>query len=325
MQQTRWAMVGTGLMLKLIGKDFALTENVDLKVIVSRSQEKADAAAAEHGIAEGASNYAAVLDRDDIDVVYVASPMSEHYEMAMAAIDAGKHVLVEKTMTSNASLTRQLCAAAEAKGVFCMEAMWTAFNPAIIEARRRATAGELGDVTLVHANFSIAAPNDLTHRLWRPELGGGSMLDQGIYTHSFAHMFLGAPSSISAKGTIAHGVDAEVASTLEYADGGRAVLINGLRAYAPMTAFVGGTESVIEVLGAFWSTTGFRHLKVKNPATVAVEEFKFEPEGGGYVPMLRAVSDAILEGKTQHELRTHAESIAVAETMDEVLRQVHGS
>lgn len=323
MQQTRWAMVGTGLMLKLIGNDFRQTENVDLKVIVSRSQETADAAAAEYGISEGASNYAAVLDRDDIDVIYVAAPMSEHYDMAMAAIDAGKHVLVEKTMTSNATLTRQLCAAAEAKGVFCMEAMWTAFNPAIIEARRRATAGDLGEVNLVHANFSLRAPADLSHRLWRPELGGGSMLDQGVYTHSLAHFFLGAPSSISAKGTIEHGVDAEVASTLGYSHGARALLLNGLRAFSPMTAFVGGTESVIDFKSAFWSTTGFRHMKVKNPARVEIEEFSFEPEGGGYVPMLRAVSNAILEGKTEHELRTHAESIAVAETMDEVLRQVH--
>lgn len=318
-------MVGTGLMLKLIGNDFGQTENVDLKVIVSRSQATADAAAAEYGISEGACNYAAVLDRDDIDVIYIASPMSEHFEMAMAAIDAGKHVLVEKTMTSNAELTRRLCAAAEAKGVFCMEAMWTAFNPAIIEARRRAAAGDLGEVKLVHANFSIAAPSDLSHRLWRPELGGGSMLDQGVYTHSFAHFFLGAPSSISAKGTIEHGVDAEIASTLEYANGGRAVLINGLRAFAPMTAFIGGSESCIEIPGAFWSTTKFRHLRVKNPARVDIDEFSFEPEGGGYVPMLRAVSNAILEGKTQHELRTHAETIAVAETMDEVLRQVHGA
>lgn len=324
MQQTRWAMVGTGLMLKLIGNDFGKTENVDLKVIVSRSQEKAAQAAAAYGIAEGSADFAAVLERDDIDVIYIASPMSEHFNMAMAAIAAGKHVLVEKTMTTTAALTRQLCAAAEAKGVFCMEAMWTAFNPAIIEARRRATAGDLGDVKLVHANFSLTAPVNTESRLWRPELGGGSMLDQGVYTHSFAHMFLGTPSSISAKGTVELGVDAEVASTLEFADGGRAVLINGLRAFAPMTAFVGGTQACIEIPSAFWSTGSFRHLRVKNPVTVDIEEFTYEREGAGYVPMLRAVSRAILEGKTQHELRTHAESIAVAETMDEVLRQVHG-
>ena len=103
MERTRWAMVGTGLMLRLIGHDFGRTENVDARVIVSRTKERADEAAAEYGFAEGSADFDAVLRRDDIDVVYVATPHSMHFEQAMAALDAGKHVLVEKSMTPSAA------------------------------------------------------------------------------------------------------------------------------------------------------------------------------------------------------------------------------
>lgn len=324
MQTTRWAMVGTGLMLELIGRDFALTENADMQVIVSRTQERADAIAAEYGFPEGSGDFEAVLQRDDIDVVYIATPHSEHLAQATAALEAGKHVLVEKSMTTSAADTRQLCALAEERGLFAMEAMWTAFNPAIVELRRRITEGQIGEVSLVHANFCFAAPYRADWRLWAKDLAGGSTLDQGVYTLSLAQMILGTPSSITALGTVQHEVDAEVAAILEYASGQRAVCISSLRTNAPLNAYIAGSEGHIEIPGAFWNADGFVQRTGAGPATV-IEEFTYAREGGGYVPMLRAVSQAILDGRTEHELRTHAESIAVAETMDEVLRQVLGA
>ena len=263
-------------------------------------------------------DFAGVLERDDIDVVYVATPHSEHLTQAKAALDAGKHVLVEKSMTPSAAETRELCEYAASRGLFAMEAMWTAFNPAIVEMRRRIADGQLGDVKLVQANFCMNAPYRADWRLWAKELAGGSTLDQGVYSLSFAHFVLGTPDRIAASGTIEHEVDAEVAATLEYDGGGRAVCLSSLRAFSPLNAFVAGTEGCIEIPGAFWSAGSFLHRRGGED-----EEFGYEREGMGYVPMLRAVSDAILEGRTEHALRTHAETIAVAETMDEVLRQVH--
>ncbi len=325
MQQTRWAMVGTGLMLKLIGNDFAKTENVDMRVIVSRTQERADEMAVQYGFGGGSADFASVLQRDDIDVVYIATPHTLHFEQAMAALDAGKHVLVEKSMTESAAKTRQLLAHAKAKGLFAMEAMWTAFNPAIVEARRRVANGDLGDVELVHANFCTAPPYDATSRLWAKEYAGGSTLDQGVYTLSLAHMILGTPTRITAQGTVFEGVDAEVSANLEFAGGQRAVCLSSLRAFSPNTAFIAGTKGCIEIPGAFWTPGGFTHMTVKSATDVDRDDFSYDREGAGYVPMLRAVSNAILEGRTEHELRSHAETIAVAETMDEVLRQVHSA
>jgi predicted dehydrogenase len=325
MENTRWAMVGTGLMLRLIGADFAKTENVDMRVIISRTPERAAQAAAEHGFPESSADFDAVLQRTDIDVVYIATPHSSHYEYAMAALNAGKHVLVEKSMTTSAAQSRHLCEFAKSRGLFAMEAMWTAFNPAIIELRRRIADGAIGDVHLVSANFCINAPYRRDWRLWAKELAGGSTLDQGVYPLSFAHMLLGKPSAISAHGTVLHGVDAEVATTLEFATGQRATCLTSLRAFSPLSAYVSGTSGVIEVSGAFWNADGFVLRTPGESGWATSEEFTYQREGAGYVPMLRAVSDAICEGKTEHESRTHAETVAVAETMDEVLRQVTAS
>lgn len=306
-------------MLDLIGRDFALVDEVDLRVIVSRTRERADASAARFGIPEGSDDLDAVLARDDIDLIYVATPHTEHLRTAMAAIDSGKHVLVEKPMTTSAADTRLLCEHARANGRFAMEAMWMAFNPAVREMTRRIAAGAIGDVSVLHANFGMPFPYDSGSRMWKASLGGGSTLDQGVYAVSLAHLMFGTPRSISSRGTIERGVDTEVATTVEFADGARAALLTSMRALTPLDAYLGGTKGHLRINGPFWSTDGFSvHGPVK-------DEVVIPPEGMGYVPMLRAVGQAAEAGLVEHELRSHAHTIAVAETLDEILRQVHGA
>jgi predicted dehydrogenase len=323
MTTTRWAMVGTGLMLELIGRDFALVDNVTMQVLVSRTDERAREAQAKFGFPEASGDFEAVIQRDDIDVIYIATPHSEHFREAMAALEAGKHVLVEKPMTTNAADTRALCELAASRGLFAMEAMWTAFNPAIIELRQRVAAGQIGDVNLVQANFCMSFPYQPTARLWDPNLAGGSTLDQGVYPLSFAHMLLGAPSSITVSGTVAHDVDTEVAVTLGYESGARALCTTSLQANGLMNAAIGGSNGSIEIPAPFWSATEFVQRAGPSFPFVPADTVSFAPDGAGYAPMLRAVSAAILDGRTQHDSRSHAETIAVAETMDEVLRQIH--
>jgi predicted dehydrogenase len=327
MEKTRWAMVGTGLMLRLIGRDFSLTENVDMRVIVSRTKERAAEMAEHYGFPDHSADLESVLARDDIDVVYIATPHSLHFEQAMAALRAGKHVLVEKSMTTTAAQTRELCEFATSQSLFAMEAMWTAFNPAIVELRRRIEEGAIGDVQLVSSNFCINAPFRSDWRLWAKDLAGGSTLDQGVYTLSLAHMILGAPSAITATGTVMHGVEAEVEAVLDYlssddAPGPRALCLNSLRAVSPLSAYIAGTTGVIEIPGSFWNADGFVQRTPGTSGWTESDTYTYEREGAGYVPMLRAVSASILAGHTEHNLRSHAETIAVADSMDEVMRQV---
>jgi predicted dehydrogenase len=317
---TRWAMVGTGFMLQLIARDFGLAEGVQLQVLVSRSEERARQAAQEHGIPESSGDLGAVLARDDIDIVYVATPHTQHASIARAALEAGKAVLVEKPMTTNAADTRALCAFAQERGLFLAEAMWTAFAPAIVDLRQRVAAEEIGEVQLLTASFSFAFPRKPDSRLWDPQLGGGTTLDQGVYPLSLAHMVLGAPTSITAVGTVRDGVDVEVVSVLDHAKGARSVCTTSMRAIGHSGALIAGTKGAIELPPPFWAAD---RLTVRTLTAPEPVEVVHEREGAGYTPMLEAVSSAVLAGETQHELRTHAESIAVAETMDEVLAQVH--
>jgi predicted dehydrogenase len=318
-------MVGTGLMLELIGRDFALVEDVTLRVIVSRTAERARKAAAEFGIPESSGDFEAVLARDDIDVVYIATPHSEHFRQAMAALVAGKHVLIEKPMTPSAALTRELCTFAESRGLFAMEAMWTAFNPAIIELRARIAAGLIGDVNLVQTNFCFSVPYQPEARLWNPLLAGGSTLDQGVYTLSVPHMILGTPNRITATGTVAHDVDTETVVMLDFDSGARSLCVSSIRSDGTLSAVVAGSKGSIEINGPFWSPNGFVHRSGSAFPGMPADTVTFELEGAGYVPMIRAVSQAIADGRTEHELRNHADTIAVAETMEAVLAQIHAA
>ena len=317
---TRWAMVGTGLMLQLIADDFGRADGVQLQVIVSRSEERARRAAAEHGIPEASGDLAAVLARDDIDVVYVATPHTEHAWVARAALEAGKAVLVEKPMTTSAAETRALCAFAQERGLFLAEAMWTAFAPAVLDLRRRVAAGDIGAVQHLTASFCFAFPYEETSRLWDPGLGGGTTLDQGVYPLWLAHMVLGAPTSVTARGTMRDGVDVEAVSVLEHAGGARSVCTSSMRAIGQSGALIAGTSGSIELPAPFWAADRLRLRTLAAPGSV--EEVVHERDGAGYAPMLEAISRAVIAGKTQHELRSHRESISVAETMDEVLAQV---
>ncbi len=325
MTTTRWAMVGTGLMLDLIGNDFSLVDNVDLQVLVSRTLERGQEAAARFGIPEASANFEEVLERDDIDVVYIATPHSEHLRQATMALNAGKHVLVEKSMTASTPDTRALCALAAERGLFAMEAMWTAFNPTIIEVRKRIAAGQIGDVNLVQTNFCISLPYNAEARHWARDLAGGSTLDQGVYTTSVPQMILGTPDRVSATGTVMHGVDAEAVVTLDYASGAQALCVSSIRSNGLLNAVIAGSDGSIELTAPFWATNEF--IQRPGPAFpgMPAETITIERQGAGYVPMLRAVSEAILDGRTEHELRTHAETIAVAETMDAVMQQIHAA
>ena len=316
------AMVGTGRMLELISQDLHLVPGMKPKVIVSRTETKAKWAADSYGFAEYSDNYSLILERDDIDLIYVATPHSEHYALAMQAIDAGKHVLVEKAMTTNGAQTTKLLDSARTKNLFAMEAMWMAFNPAIIQARKWVEDEILGENLRLNANFCMAPQYLPNSRLWAKELAGGSTLDQGVYTISLAHMLFGVPTQITAQGLVRHGVDAEVVTQMEFEKGHRALCMNSLLAFGSNDAVIFGNQGTIQIDPMFWGTKGCNLTLRTGSGVSGTERFEYSKEGAGYVPMLRAVVSAIQEGKTEHPLRSHMETIAVATTMDVVLKSV---
>ena len=163
--------------------------------VASRSQERADAFAARHGIERAHGSYAAILADPDVDVLYVATPHPQHHALALAALRAGKALLVEKSFTATTAGAAEVVDLARATGVFAMEAMWTRFQPAVVAMRELIADGAIGEVRSVQADLGVAREYDPADRLFALELGGGALLDLGVYVVSFAQMLLGTPTA----------------------------------------------------------------------------------------------------------------------------------
>jgi predicted dehydrogenase len=322
---TRWAMVGTGLMADLIVPDFMLTTNLHLVAICSRSRRTGVRRLADWGVsAEVYDDLDELCANPGIDVVYIATPHSEHYWQAMMAIEAGKSVVVEKSFTMNLAEAESLVQAARDRGVFLMEAMWTRFDPLIREIQARVASGAIGEVTHVRAFFGVPIPFMPEHRLWNTELGGGSLLDQTVYAMTLADLFLGGqPAEIVARGdTAPNGADQDVSVMLTYKGGETALLASSLRTFLGLAAAVAGTEGRIDLGEPMWAPGSATIAIPDGRAAPKLESIEFTREGRGYVPMLRAVSEAVADGKLEAEAHPLSNTLRIMSLLDECRRQI---
>jgi predicted dehydrogenase len=313
-----WAVVGTGGISRTTAGDLHLTENLDLIAVASRTIDNAAAFAAEFEVPRAYGDYDALFDDDDVDVVYIGTPIATHAELARRALRAGKHVLVEKAFTTTAAEARALAALAAQQGRFLMEAMWMRFNPAFRRMLDEVAAGAIGEVRTVQAGFGIPFPPGWN--IWRPELGGGALLDMGVYPLTLAHLVLGRPDDIRASGDLRRdGLDVTASVFLRYGEGRFAQALTSLAGFVNPVATVGGSAGFVAFDQPFMSAESFR---VETPPDGEPRRVTVPQEGAGYVPMFRAVGDAIADGLREHPWRPLADTIDVLETMDEVRRQL---
>lgn len=319
----RWGVVSTGNIAHTVTSDLMLLEGSELAAVSSRDLSRAEAFAAEFGGARAYASVHELVAADDVDVVYIATPHAQHPVVLRAAIEAGKAVLCEKSFTTSLADTIELTALAQARGVFCMEAMWTRFTPLIVKARALVDAGAIGEVRSVSAELGFPGPADPGHRLWDPALGGGALLDVGIYPVAFAQMLLGAPATVEAVGSLTDaGVDAEAGILLGWDGGARAHLESSLRSPLAGNAVVIGTTGRLEIPPRFHHPSLLRHVHAEERGKEETTGYESEPEGRGYVPMLRAVAQAVRDGRTECPEMPLADTVAVMRIMDAVLRQL---
>ncbi len=319
-----WGVLAPGR----IAHDFVATlhANTDQRVraVASRSLDRAKAFAATHGIERALGSYDELVADPTIDVVYIAAPHSEHRALALLAIAAGKHVLIEKPIGLNAAEAREIAAAARAAGVFAMEAMWSRFLPQTSVVAQLLAAGELGEVLTVTADFGSKFEFDPASRAFDPALGGGALLDIGVYPAWFAHFVLGAPSKVTARGSLAStGVDDQAAVVLDYGPSSKAqaALTTSMLVPTPVTAMVSGTGARIEYTGMFVSPSSFRLVRHGGET----EEW-IDPSGfvwrDGLCYQATAVAQHIVDGLTESPLHSLDDSIAVLEVLDEARAQL---
>ena len=215
----RWGILATGWIAELFVKDLQLTGHV-VAAVGSRSQASADRFATMFGIAKAHGSYEALAADPDVDIIYIATPHPQHAAAARLALNAGKHILVEKAFTLNAVEAAEIVRLGASKGLVVLEAMWTRFLPHMRRIREIIAAGTIGEIRSVTADHRQKLPDDPKHRLNALELGGGALLDLGIYPISFTWDMLGKPTSIKASATFREtGADAQVATVFHYASG----------------------------------------------------------------------------------------------------------
>ncbi|MBX9471682.1 Gfo/Idh/MocA family protein [Microcella sp.] len=320
----RWGILAPGD----IAKDFtrALHSHTDQRVeaVASRSLERAQAFAAQHGIARAYGEHAHLVNDADVDIVYVASPHSEHKRLALLAIAAGKHVLIEKPIGVTAHDAQEIHEAARAQRVFVMEGMWSRYLPQTDVMLQLVADGVLGDIRLISADFATIAPTDPHGRNYNPDLAGGSLLDLGIYPLWFSQLFLGAPDRVTTFGSLTStGVDAQTVVVLQFESGAQSVLTTSLLHFSPERASVSGTKARIEVNPWFVVPAGFELIAPgkgdKRLSFVNDTGLEFRD---GMAWEAAAVAQHIADGLTESPLHPLDFSVEVMQTMDAVRRQV---
>jgi predicted dehydrogenase len=282
----------------------------------SRSQSSADAFADRFGVPLHFDSYEALIDCDQVDVIYVATPHPMHFANAMLALEHDKPVLVEKAFTMNAAEARELVATARAKGLFLMEAMWTRFLPHVRAVRAMVNEGALGEIVTVEADHGQWFADDPTSRIFDPTLGGSALLDLGVYPVSFASMLLGPPERLTALVDPAFsGVDAQASMLFGYAGGAQAVLTCTLRASSANRASISGTTARIEIDGVFYAPSSFSLISRNG----GEERFDYPSPGRGLYYQAQEVARCLREGRTESDVMALDESIAIMATMDRVL------
>jgi predicted dehydrogenase len=314
----RWGILGAGRIAGTFTDALLARTRGEIAAVGSRSRDRGEAFAAAHGVGTVHDSYEALCADDAVEAVYVATPHSEHHDNALLAIEAGKHVLVEKAFTRNATEAEEVFAAARERGVFVMEAMWTRFLPHLAALHEVVDSGEIGALVGLAADHGQWFEHDPTSRLFDPALAGGALLDLGVYPVSFAHDFLGPPEEVTAVGSLTGaGVDAQVSAILTYAGDVQATLHTTLLAVTPTTAAIWGTEGYVEVTGKFYRPTSFTvHRRGAEPRHAAyVEDHGMHHEAA-------EVARRVAAGDTESPLMTWQDTVEVLRTLDEVRAQV---
>ena len=317
----RWGLIGTGWIADSFAADLAFTDSGRVVAVGSRRIETANAFADRFEIPNRHASYEALVADPDVDVVYVATPHPMHHPNTLLALRAGKPVLVEKPFTMNAAEARELVAVARAEKLFLMEAMWTRFLPHVARIRQLIAAGALGEIVSVSADHGQWFAQDPDFRLFAPELGGGALLDLGVYPVSFASMLLGAPSSIVALIDPAFtGVDGQTSMLFGYDSGAQAVLSCTLSAKSSTRAAIVGTEARIEIDGDFYTPTSFTLITRSGERT----RYDAPHQGRGLWHQADEVARCLREGLLESPLMPLDESISIMQTLDAVLAQAAG-
>jgi len=316
----RWGILGTGWIAEKFTGSLRRNTQQQVVAVGSRSVASAKEFADRVGIGRAHGSYDDLVADPEVDVVYVATPHNFHQRHALLALDAGKHVLVEKPIALNAAEASEIAARAAEQGVYCAEALWTFYLPRFDVVRQLLDDGLLGDVRTLLANHGEWFPD--THRILRHDLAGGALLDLGTYPLAFASWVLGDPEQVVAIGQDVPGgeVHGQVSAVLRHPGGAQSVINTTVMTDTPNDAALGGTRATLVFDAPFYQPGSLVLTSAGKESTIHYTEPAIGHEGL-FVTAVEAAR-RITEGETGTPLRPLADSVATLRLVDEVRRQI---
>lgn len=318
-REFRWGIIGTGGIAKAFARDLSYFNNHIVQAVGSRSLETAAEFALEFPGCTSYGSYTELVNDPMIDAVYIATPHPQHVANTILALNAGKPVLCEKPFAVNAIEAQAMVAASRENGVALLEAMWTRFLPHISTLRAILASGEIGEVVNVEADHGQFLIDHENPRLTEPALAGGALLDLGIYPVSFAHLVLGKPMKITARGVLtAKGIDGQTSAIFDYQSGAQAVVTATLITSTPCRATIAGTLGRIEIDRTFYNPAAMRVIMRDGTVTEYPNTYK----GHGLREQAAELERMVHAGEIESPLLTHKESIEIMQSLDEIREQI---
>ena len=315
----RWGVIGTGGIAKAFREDLQLTQGHTVVAVGSRALSKAKEFVNNIPDATAYGNYEELVNDPKVDAIYIATPHPMHRDHALLALNAGKPVLCEKPFAISAQEAQAMVDAAKRNNVALLEAMWTRYLPHIAKVREILASGVLGAIQTVEADHGQRLADQNIPRVVDPALGGGALLDLGIYPISFAHLVLGTPTKITASAIMSEqGVDTQTSAIFDYANGAQAIINSTMIAQTPCRAVISGLLGRLEIDRTFYSPANMRVILFDGTVTQYPNTYLGYGLREQAVEMARVVAAGALESP----LMPWNQTIAVMKTMDAIRQQI---
>jgi predicted dehydrogenase len=316
-QKIRWGILGCGKIARKFASDLKLVADADLQAVASRDAANAQSFQIEHHAKTFHTSYEALVTSPDVDVIYIATPHGLHYEHVMLCLKHKKPVLCEKAFALNSKQLREMVDYARKQEVFLMEAFWTRFLPQFEIVKQMIDRGEIGDIKILQADFGFRAADPPAQRLFDPALGGGSLLDIGIYPIFLAQTLLGKPTEIQAMiNPYPTKVDEQCAMIMKFNNGALALLSSTFAADTPVEAVIAGTKGRILMKNRFHNAIGKLELVAGKDEFTPIEVHR--ENGYGYQFEARHVNECLRKRLTESPKWSLQHSLDLMETLDKV-------
>ena len=323
-EKIRWGILGTGSIARKFAEGLKALDDAELVAVGSRTQQSADAFGDAFGVPHRRASYEALASDADVDVIYVATPHALHKDNTILCLRAGKPVLCEKPFAINAREAEEMIRCARERKLFLMEAMWSRFFPITFKVRELLRGGVIGEPRMLTADFGFRTRINPKGRLFDPALGGGALLDVGVYPVSLSSMIFGTPTRIAGMAHLGEtGVDEQAAIILGFPGGALSILYTAIRTRTPQEAVIMGTHGQIRIHSAWWRPTKMTVTGFAQRDTASPEVVELPYEGNGYNYEAAEVMQCLHAGKQESDLMPLDETLAIMRTLDEIRAQWH--